>query len=93
MYSEPLPHSVPTKTRRAFLTDAFCGFGAVALTAMSRQARLEAAIATGLTPQAPLNPARAKSVIFLFMAGGPSQMETFDPVSYTHLTLPTSPKV
>ncbi|MBC8166669.1 MAG: DUF1501 domain-containing protein, partial [Bryobacteraceae bacterium] len=34
-----------------------------------------------LAPRPPHNPkhAPAKSVIFLFMAGGPSQMETFDP--------------
>ena len=32
---------------------------------------------------------RAKRIIFLFMNGGPSHVDTFDPVSYTHLTLPT----
>ncbi len=66
-------------SRRRFLQDACCGFGALAVTAMGRQAKLEAAVSAGLIPQSPLNRARAKSVIFLFMAGGPSQMETFDP--------------
>jgi len=32
-----------------------------------------------LAPKHPPLPAKAKSVIFLFMAGGPSHMETFDP--------------
>src|SRR5947208_174208 len=32
-----------------------------------------------LTPKAPPLPATAKSVIHLFMQGGPSQVDTFDP--------------
>src|SRR6266404_160544 len=32
-----------------------------------------------LTPRPPHHPARAKRVIFLFMHGGPSQVDTFDP--------------
>ena len=32
-----------------------------------------------LSPQVVHQPAKARSVIFLFMAGGPSQLETFDP--------------
>src|SRR5579872_5472935 len=32
-----------------------------------------------LAPKQPMLPARAKSVIFLFMYGGPSQVDTFDP--------------
>src|SRR6266481_4219868 len=32
-----------------------------------------------LAPKPPHFPARAKSVIFLFMVGGPSHVETFDP--------------
>src|SRR5207245_2309457 len=35
--------------------------------------------ANPLAARPPHFPARAKSVIFLMMAGGPSQMETFDP--------------
>ena len=37
------------------------------------------AAANPLAPKPPHFPAKAKSVIFLMMAGGPSQMETFDP--------------
>ncbi|MDA7657533.1 DUF1501 domain-containing protein [Verrucomicrobia bacterium] len=72
-------HSRPTLTRREFINDAFCGFGALALTAMTRTEQLKAAISAGLNPVPPQIAPKAKSVIFLFMAGGPSQMETFDP--------------
>lgn len=72
-----------TRNRREFLTDAFCGFGGMAFTAMTYQDQLRAA-STSLNPLAPKPPhnpakAKAKSVIFLFMAGGPSHVETFDP--------------
>ena len=65
-----------TRDRREFLCDAFCGFGALAFGAMTARAD---AIKNPLGPKAPHMPAKAKSVIFLFMAGGPSHMETFDP--------------
>lgn len=66
-----------TRNRREFLTDAFCGFGSLAYTALAAQA----APVNPLAPKAPHIPeaAKAKSVIFLFMAGGPSHLETFDP--------------
>ena len=35
--------------------------------------------ANPLTPKPPMFPARAKRVIFLFMSGGPSHVDTFDP--------------
>ena len=75
-----------TRDRREFLCDAFCGFGALAFGAMLQQQDLRAATTNPATlnPLAPKPPhmpekAKAKSVIFLFMAGGPSHMETFDP--------------
>ncbi|MCB1209858.1 MAG: DUF1501 domain-containing protein [Verrucomicrobiales bacterium] len=59
-------------SRRDFLQSAGCGFGAVALAAlMGDQAQASAA-------QLPQRIARAKSVIFLFMEGGPSHLDTFD---------------
>src|SRR5689334_9874244 len=65
--------------RRAFLRDAFCGFGTLALTSLLHQDRLRAS-GNPLQPRPPHLPqAKAKSVIFLFMAGGPSHLETFDP--------------
>ncbi len=72
-------HHPSVLSRREFLENACCGFGALALTAMSRDSQLKAATKAGLIPQSPPDLARARSVIFLFMAGGPSQMETFDP--------------
>jgi len=64
-----MKHTKPTRTRREFLTDAFCGFGSLAFAAMLGEEHARAAAPN----------ARAKSVIFLFMAGGPSHLETFDP--------------
>ena len=59
-------------SRREFLARTANGFGALA--ALS----LNALSAKGAT-RAPHHPAKAKSVIFLFMDGGPSQMDSFDP--------------
>ena len=74
-------HFKPTKNRREFICDAFCGFGALAFVEMLYREDLRAATVNPLAPKPPHMPdkARAKSVIFLFMAGGPSHVETFDP--------------
>ena len=68
-----------TRNRREFLTDAFCGFGSIAFGAMLAEEQARAASYNPLAPKPPHMRARAKSAIFLFLAGGPSQMETFDP--------------
>src|SRR5262249_54871010 len=65
--------------RRAFLRDSFAGFGSLALASLMHDERLWAAPANPLAAKPPHMPAKAKSVIFLFMAGGPSQVDTFDP--------------
>jgi len=74
-------HARLTRNRREFICDAFCGFGALAYAAMLRQEYARAASINPLAPKRPHMPdkAKAKSVIFLFMGGGPSHMETFDP--------------
>src|SRR5262247_1230643 len=66
--------------RRAFLRDSFCGFGGLALLSLLHEEAVRAAPVDPLAPKPPhlANP-KAKSVIFLFMAGGPSHLETFDP--------------
>lgn len=65
-------------SRRQWLQTATCGFGGLALQGMAtRVAR--AAAGRPLAPRAPHYPPRAKRVIFLFMAGGPSQADLFDP--------------
>jgi hypothetical protein len=67
-------------TRRQFLREAYAGFGGVALAGMLQQEQLRAESANPLAAKTPHLPtAKAKSVIFLFMAGGPSHLETFDP--------------
>ncbi|MFN7828133.1 MAG: DUF1501 domain-containing protein [Acidobacteriota bacterium] len=79
-------HWMSTSDRREFLARAANGFGAMALsTLLARDAAADQAdrsAAPTLNPLAPRQPhfkPKAKSVIFLFMVGGPSQMETFDP--------------
>ena len=70
-----------TRNRREFLCDALCGFGALAFTTLLYEEELRAGTLNPLAPKRPHMPdkAKAKSVIFLFMAGGPSHLETFDP--------------
>jgi hypothetical protein len=72
------PHARPTLSRREFVSDAFCGFGGLAVASLlAREGR--AAVKNPLAAKPPHKPAKAKAVIFLFMAGGPSHIETFDP--------------
>jgi len=77
------PHIVPVTSRREFLYKAGCGFGALAfsyLLGMDGVARGESGVV--LDPFAPKKPhfsPRAKSVIWLFMEGGPSHLDLFDP--------------
>jgi hypothetical protein len=80
------PHYRPCVSRRDFLTRAGAGFGGVALTgllaSMARadafQKRVVIDPVNPLSPRQPHFPAKAKNVIFLFMYGGPSQVDTFD---------------
>ncbi|MBS1833966.1 MAG: DUF1501 domain-containing protein, partial [Acidobacteria bacterium] len=68
--------------RRNVLRAAANGFGAVALEAMLQKANAATTTAARVNPMAakPQHfPAKAKSVIFLFMVGAPGQMDTFDP--------------
>ena len=72
-------HVRPTRNRREFICDAFCGFGALAWTSMLQAEVASSARLNPLAAKQPHKAAKAKSVIFLFMAGGPSHLETFDP--------------
>ena len=60
-------------TRRELLSNTGRGFGLVALSGL-----LEAAT-NPLAPKSPHAAAKAKSVIYLFMHGGVSHVDTFDP--------------
>jgi len=83
-----LPHHERPATRREFLARAGAGFGALAaaslLPALAGAATpapttRSSQLVNPLGPKPPHYPARAKSVIFLFMEGGPSQIDLFDP--------------
>lgn len=65
--------------RRKLLTESLCGFGTLALASLQQQSRAYADTRSSLSPRPPHLKAKATSVIFLFMAGGPSHLETFDP--------------
>jgi hypothetical protein len=67
-------------TRRRFLQDFAAGFGWVALVALMQSwSRAETARSQSpLAPKPQHFPARAKRAIFLFLEGGPSQLDTFD---------------
>ncbi len=58
----------PAFSRRGFLQSAACGFGSLAFSGLAAQA----------SGQGFHHRPRAKRVIFLFMHGGPSQVDTFD---------------
>jgi hypothetical protein len=69
--------SISTKSlsRRSILRALGAGFGAAGMAS----ALHAAPSMSPLAPKAPQFPARAKHVIFLFLNGGPSQVDTFDP--------------
>src|SRR5260221_10263151 len=67
--------TIKASSRREFLEKSGLGFGALAAGYLLQR---DAAAAT-FAPKAPDFPAKAKSVIFLFMHGGPSHFDTLDP--------------
>lgn len=71
--------SLPTN-RRDFLMQAGGGLGGIALSwLMRREANAAASSTNPLAARVGHIPARAKSVIFMFMVGGPSPLDLFDP--------------
>jgi hypothetical protein len=73
-------------TRRQALQDAAVGFGAMALNSILQQQKLYGAETAGaktkfydLKPKAPMFPAKAKRVIFIYVGGGPSTIDMWDP--------------
>ncbi len=72
----------PPLSRRQMLQRVGVGFGGLALNTLLRspsQAQAASNSAHPLAPRPPHFPARAKRIIFLFMQGGPSHLDTFDP--------------
>jgi hypothetical protein len=76
--------AVPSRglSRRAVLNRFGLGLGGIALANLINPGQLAASSGQSQSSRAPdgrlHHPAKAKRVIYLFMAGGPSQMETFD---------------
>jgi len=75
-----------SRSRRAFLTSAASGLGFAALASLLKNDRTFAtepqsstATANPLAPQQPHFTPRAKNCIFIFLAGGTSHIELFDP--------------
>src|SRR5712671_2322751 len=70
------------ETRRHFFSRCGVGVGKIALASMLGGKMLSAAeTAKAVNPNAPKPPhfpAKVKNVIYLFMAGGPSQLDLFD---------------
>ena len=75
--------SQKNNSRRSFLQSSACGFGSLALNALIQQqaAGRQASPTSSPSPLAAKQthfPARAKRIVFLFMQGGPSQIDLFD---------------
>ncbi len=69
------------QTRRHFFQDCAVGLGSIALASLLNDGRAKGdapALVNPLAPKKGHYAGRAKHVIFLFMAGGPSQLELFD---------------
>ncbi len=73
-----LRHDAPLVARRWFLQRCGIGLGAIALSQLLCDDGRAATISDPLSPKKPHFEPKAKRVIFLFMAGAPSQLELFD---------------
>ena len=79
---DKLRHHWNVSSRREFFTRAGSGLAGIALANMLAEdgrAATSAALPDPLAPKKPHHQPKAKSVIFLFMEGGPSHIDTFDP--------------
>lgn len=84
---QPSEHQVNRHSRRHFVTDLGAGFGSLALSSMLAEQGLLASTTSDqsdsssnnpLAAKPPMLPTKAKACIFLFMFGGPSQVDLFD---------------
>jgi len=79
--NDPFAHRRLTSplNRRRMLERSASGFGALALSCMLNESRAAEGSVDPLAPKPTHHPARAKACIMLFMCGGPSQIDLFDP--------------
>lgn len=84
---EAITHELRQKTRRQFVRNCMMGFGGLAMGSLLGSCNPMSKSSTAssffdpsnpLAPKFPHFPAKAKSVIYLHMAGAPSQLELFD---------------
>ncbi len=75
------PHILQAASRRDFLASAGSGFGALALGALLARDGMAAGVKgrNAMAAKQPHYAPKAKSVIWLFMEGGPSHIDLFDP--------------
>ena len=66
-------------SRRHLLRHSYCGFGLMGLAGLLAERGFGTEPADPMAPKKPHFAPRAKRVIFLFMHGGPSHLDTFDP--------------
>jgi len=95
----PFEHLPPRLlTRRQMLRQVGTGLGMVGMAALLQDAGLlapaaSAASANPLAPKPPQFPARAKRIIHIYLNGGPSHVDTFDPkpalAKWAEKTIPT----
>ena len=70
--------AIQTLSRREMLKNATCGFGAIALAGLCGQTASARRQSPSLNPKYSRIAPRAKRVIFIFMQGGPSHVDSFD---------------
>jgi len=73
------PHQCRVCSRRDFFTRAGSGLAAIALAQMLEEARAATTPGDPMAAKKPHHPPTAKSIIWLFMEGGPSHVDLFDP--------------
>ena len=73
-----LKHNWNVSSRREFFTQAGSGLAGMALASMLAETAHAAPALDPLLPKKPHHEPIAKSVIFLFMEGGPSHVDTYD---------------
>ncbi|MCC6536860.1 MAG: DUF1501 domain-containing protein [Bryobacterales bacterium] len=78
---DKLAHRWPVRSRREFFEKAGSGLASMALASLLAEDRAQAAsnVKDALAPRAGHHAATAKNIIWLFMEGGPSHIDLFDP--------------